>query len=81
MEMGPNGTGSLEHGDASGELFWMDYPLPFLPFYYNTFPEENQSAPKPAVPEVTDLTSPTKPVSMPDIHPDFPHLRLSNSAP
>jgi hypothetical protein len=84
MEMGPNGTGSLEHGDASGELFWMPYPLPFLPFYYNTFPEEkpaDPSAPKPAVPEVTDLTSPAKPVSMPDVHPDFPHLRLSNSAP
>eukprot|EP00966_Prymnesium_polylepis_P295594 6826469-Prymnesium_polylepis.1 len=63
MEMGPNGTGSLEHGDSSGELFWMNYPLPFLPFYYNTFPEEKPSeasASKPAVPEVTDLTSPTK---------------------
>ena len=25
QEMGAAGTGSLEHGDASGEMFWMQY--------------------------------------------------------
>ena len=28
QEMGAAGTGSLEHGDASGEVFWMVYPFP-----------------------------------------------------
>ena len=28
QEMGKTGTGSLEHGDASGEIFWMKYPFP-----------------------------------------------------
>ena len=28
QEMGAAGTGSLEHGDASGEIFWMQYPFP-----------------------------------------------------
>ena len=28
QEMRVEGTGSLEHGDASGEIFWMEYPLP-----------------------------------------------------
>ena len=32
------GTGSLEHGDSSGEIFWMPYPT-FLGFFYETFPE------------------------------------------
>ena len=40
MEMGPEGTGSLEHGDASGEIFWMKAPQPFLTYYYATFPEK-----------------------------------------
>jgi hypothetical protein len=26
QEMGPNGTGSLENGDASEEIWWMAYP-------------------------------------------------------
>jgi hypothetical protein len=28
QEMGEAGTGSLERGDASGEIFWMVYPFP-----------------------------------------------------
>ena len=28
QEMGAMGTGSLEHGDASGEIFWMVHPFP-----------------------------------------------------
>ena len=37
QEMGPDGTGSLEQGDASGEIFHMEYPQPFLKYYYSTF--------------------------------------------
>ena len=29
QEMGVTGTGSLEPGDSSGELFWMTYPMPY----------------------------------------------------
>jgi hypothetical protein len=48
QEMGPQGTGSLEHGDASGEIFYIEYPFPFLEYYYATFPDrlpqENEAA-------------------------------------
>jgi len=37
-EMGPTGTGRLEEGDANGEIFWIKYPLPFLQYFYATFP-------------------------------------------
>ena len=40
QEMGEAGTGSLEHGIASGEVFWMKYPYPFLTYYYKTFPDK-----------------------------------------
>ena len=40
QEMGEAGTGSLEKGDASGETFWIAYPMPYLEFYYKTFPLE-----------------------------------------
>ena len=30
QEMGQTGMGSTEHGDSSGDLFWMPYPDPFL---------------------------------------------------
>ncbi|KAL1500313.1 hypothetical protein AB1Y20_012979 [Prymnesium parvum] len=37
QEMGVSGTGSLEEGDSSGEIFWMENS-DFLTFYYETFP-------------------------------------------
>eukprot|EP00966_Prymnesium_polylepis_P258025 5960184-Prymnesium_polylepis.1 len=40
QEMGERGTGSLEHGDSSGEKFWVHTPEPFLKYYYATFPEK-----------------------------------------
>ena len=93
QEMGPDGTGSHEHGDASGELFWMTYPNPFLMYFYSTFPElkpetEEERASKRA--SVVDLRSAdgaevdltdSPPPPKPDVHPDYPHLRLSTSAP
>ena len=42
QEMGETGTGSLEPGVASGEVFWMRYPLPFLTYFYDTFPDKLQ---------------------------------------
>ena len=38
QEMGKEGEGILEHGDSSGEIFWMPYPLPVLKYFYETFP-------------------------------------------
>ena len=40
QEMGERGSGSLEAGDSSGEVFWMPAPEPFLKYYYQTFPEK-----------------------------------------
>ena len=38
QEMGIDGTGSHEESDLASTMYWIDYPLPFLRFYYNTFP-------------------------------------------
>ena len=38
-EMGESGTGSLELGDASGEVFVIPYPTPFLQFFYDANPD------------------------------------------
>ena len=85
--MGPEGTGSLELGDASGEIFHMEYPQPFLKYYYNTFPDET---PRPkgkeaSVPATVGMrtqdgssSSDVKSSDLKaDMHPDFPNLRLS----
>ena len=38
QEMGIDGTGSHEESDLTSTMYWIDYQLPFLRFYYNTFP-------------------------------------------
>jgi hypothetical protein len=38
QEMGIDTTGSHEQGDLASTMYWIDYPLPFLLFYYDTFP-------------------------------------------
>ena len=82
QEMGVTGTGSLEHGDASGEIFWMRSPFPFLEYWYKEYPLQ----PKVEKTPVINLTSPDRggdvlvlPGSAPDMHPDFPCLRLSKA--
>lgn len=79
-EMGPDGTGSLEHGDASGEIFWMPN-ADFLKHYYETFPDQKPQPSKPIDVEaaIVDLSQMTP--DKPDVHPDFPNIRLSSSAP
>ena len=149
QEMGAAGTGSLEKGDASGEIFWMIYPFPvccclrtlnltcprvpvpmlhevflcsrprcqmkvageprrlmdhrhrprscralasvlltcvkFLTFFYATYPEKKPTiidatrSPAGAAATVVEIEDDEKPSSPPDIHPDFPQLRLSKA--
>ena len=38
QEMGIDCTGSHEESDLASTMYWIDYPLPFLRFYYDTFP-------------------------------------------
>uniref|UniRef100_A0A7S0PWW4 Uncharacterized protein n=1 Tax=Coccolithus braarudii TaxID=221442 RepID=A0A7S0PWW4_9EUKA len=38
--MGESGEGSLEPGVASGDVFWVMYPNPFLKYYYKEHPEK-----------------------------------------
>jgi hypothetical protein len=40
QEMGQSGEGSLEPGIASGDVFWVSYPNPFLKHYYKAHPEK-----------------------------------------
>ena len=86
QEMGPEGRGSLELGDASGEIFHMTYPEPFLQYFYDTFPEQMPmpvgakplsppgvtGAASEAVDEDVDETKP-------DVIPEFPHVRLGRA--
>ena len=39
QEMGVTGTGSLENGPCSGDIFWMPQS-DLVPFYWKTYPEE-----------------------------------------
>jgi hypothetical protein len=60
--MGPQGTGSLEHGDSSGDTFWIKYPEPFLEYYYDTYPDKlpkaNDQTPAAASPVPTVAAEP-----------------------
>ena len=82
QEMGEGGEGSLEHGDASGEIFWVPYPTPFLKFFYDTFPD---MMPMPkgtddaAVQIVEGVKKEDANAPKHDVHPDFPHVRLGTS--
>ena len=40
QEMGQSGEGSLEPGVASGDVFWITYPHPFLKYFYKANPEK-----------------------------------------
>ena len=40
QEMGEHGTGSLEPGIASGDVFWIGYPAPFLEYFYAANPDK-----------------------------------------
>jgi hypothetical protein len=90
QEMGVTGTGSLEHGDSSGEIFWMPYPMPYLTYHYKTFPgdlptpqnEEGGGAAETGagngvVPQQEPASSTPSHALM---HPDFPNLKLSHAA-
>ena len=72
QEMGVDGTGSTELGDASGEIFWMQYVPTFLAYYYDTFPGE---LPKPKDSESAPVVTPRE-----DGAPPPPHHRPRPSA-
>ena len=38
QEMGIDCTGSHEESDLASTMYWIDYQMPFLSFYYDTFP-------------------------------------------
>ena len=43
QEMGVDGQGSTEPGDSNvDKIFFMKYPLPFLQYWYETFPLSQQ---------------------------------------
>ena len=48
QEMGESGEGSLEPGVASGEVFWVQYPNPFLKHYYKAHSEKLPDGQPPA---------------------------------
>ena len=71
-EMGETGEGSLEPGVASGDVFWIQYPNPFLKHYFKANPEKlpdgHRDKPQGAVVPAADATaaetdSPTDPAA------------------
>jgi hypothetical protein len=83
QEMGIDGTGSHEQSDLASTMYWIDYPLPFHRFYYDTFPAVDDGLDGAA--EVAslaraggardDCVSSAK-VTHTDVHPEFPSLRI-----
>ena len=92
QEMGIDGTGSHEESDLASTMYWIDYPLPFLRFYYDTFPAVDDGLAGAA--EVASLahaggngvndsasdgcvSSATVPHT--DVYPEFPSLRIPSA--
>ena len=77
QEMGITGTGSLEEGDSSGDIWWMKYPYPFLEYYYKTFPDENPANEIPApTPTPATATATAEPAEVPETVSQFPNLKI-----
>ena len=53
--MGESGEGSLEAGDASGEKFWIEYPQPFLKYFYDENPDKLPVHLRPTAKEDSDI--------------------------
>jgi len=93
QEMGVSGTGSTEQGDASGEIFWIPYVPTFLQYFYETFPEmlpqpkdkaagTGADVPQTSTGDAKDARAAEQEqdaVEKPDVHPAYPHVRLSRS--
>jgi hypothetical protein len=92
QEMGIDGTGSHEKSDLASTMYWIDYPLPFLRFYYNTFPGVDDDLAGAA--EVASLAraggngvngsasdgcASSATVTHTDVHPEFPSLRIPSA--
>ena len=60
-EMGESGEGSLEMGVASGDVFYIAYPMPFLKYFYAAnpadLPEHMQSSHTPPVESGGEVTA------------------------
>jgi hypothetical protein len=92
QEMGIDGTGSHEASDLASTMYWIDYPMPFLSFYYDTFPAVDDILAGAA--EVASLArargngfndsasngcASSATVSHTDVHPEFPSLRIPSA--
>ena len=55
QEMGIDGTGSHEHSDLASTMYWIGYPMPFLRFFYDTFPAVDVASAGAAVVVMWDL--------------------------
>jgi hypothetical protein len=90
--MGIDGTGSHEKSDLASTMYWIDYPLPFLRFYYNTFPGVDDDLAGAA--EVASLAraggngvngsasdgcASSATVTHTDVHPEFQSLRIPSA--
>jgi hypothetical protein len=81
QEMGINGTGSHENSGLASTMYWIDYPMPFLRFFYDTFPTVDGGSAGAAVVVEPDRAggngvndSASDGGASSDVHPEFPSL-------
>ncbi len=92
QEMGIDCTDSHEESDLASTIYWIDYQVPFLRFYYDTFPAVNDGLARSA--EVASLACTggngvndtasdgsvsSDTVTHTDVHPEFPSLRIPSA--
>ena len=93
--MGTKGTGSLEKSDLDSTKFWCEYPIPFLRYYYATFPDEDPKNSAPNNDNAGDVGTGDKDgesaagdggtcqeedqMLKSDVHSDFTHVRLGGA--
>jgi hypothetical protein len=81
QEMGIDGTGSHEKSDLASTKFWIEYPVPFLNFFFDTFPAVGAAVvAAPALAEgdgVNDSDGGASSGTVAhDVHPQLPFLRM-----
>jgi len=86
QEMGIDCTGSHENSDLASTMYWIDYPMTFLHFFYDTFPAVDGGSAGAAVVVDPDCAggngvndSASDGGASSDVHPELKSLRMPSA--
>ena len=86
QEMGIDCTGSHENSDLANTMYWIDYPMTFLRFFYDTFPAVDVGSVGAAVVVDPDCAggngvndSASDGGASSDVHPELKSLRMPSA--